>query len=98
MQVPSKPALRIGMDWAKLTSGFCQFGTELILATTIVPPSLILSRPPHAQSDGKTTVKCASFDELETTINQLKDIARVRDFDEPLHKAALTTRTKFKRK
>jgi hypothetical protein len=47
---------------------------------------------------GKTTVKCASFDELETTINRLKDMARVGDFDEPLHKAALAIRTKFKRK
>lgn len=47
---------------------------------------------------GKTTVKCSSFDDLETTINRLKDMARAGDFDEPLHRAALAIRTKFKSK
>lgn len=60
--------------------------------------SINYGKYPLEVQKGKTTVKCSSFDELETTINRLKDMARVGDFDEPLHKAALTIRTKFKRK
>ena len=60
--------------------------------------SINYGKYPLEVQKGKTTVKCSSFDELETTINRLKDMARVGDFDEPLHKAALAIRTKFKRK
>ena len=39
---------------------------------------------------GKTTVKCASFDELETAINRLKDMARVGDFDDSQQSATMS--------
>jgi len=61
--------------------------------------SINYGKYPLEVQKGKATVRCcSSFDELETTINRLKDMARVGDFDEPLHKAALAIRTKFKRK
>jgi hypothetical protein len=60
--------------------------------------SINYGKYPLEVQKGKTTVRCSSFDELETTINRLKDMARVGDFDEPLHKAALAIRTKFKKK